>query len=73
MCVSLIRGSALLNHIAPPNHIAVLRYTVLISIKGNYPFRHFVSVSVPMMIVQDEDRADHATGHHKHDAIKVRS
>lgn len=32
-----------------------------------------MGVSIPMMIVQDEDRADHTAGHHKHDAIKVRS
>lgn len=31
-----------------------------------------MGISIPMMIVQDEDRADHTTGHHKHDAIEIR-
>lgn len=32
-----------------------------------------MGVSIPMMIVQDENRADYAAGYHKHDAIEVRS
>jgi len=42
-------------------------------IEENYPMTHFMGVSIPMMIIQDEDRADHTTGHHKHDAIEIRS
>lgn len=31
-----------------------------------------MSVRIPMMIVQDENCADHTAGHHKHYAIEVR-
>lgn len=40
--------------------------------KHTYPFGHFVSVSVSVMIVQNKDGTDNTAGHHKHYAVEVR-
>lgn len=39
--------------------------------KESYPFGHLVSVSVSMMVIQNEDRTDDTAGDHKHDAIEI--
>ena len=37
----------------------------------SYPVRHVVGVSLPVVVVEDHDGADHAAGHHDHDAREV--
>lgn len=36
-----------------------------------YPVTHLVRVSVPMVVVEDEDGRDDGRGHHEHDAVEV--
>lgn len=37
----------------------------------NYPFGHFVSIRVSMMIIQYENSADHAAGNHEHYTVEI--
>ena len=38
---------------------------------GLHPEWHRVGVDGPLVVVEDEDGADHATGHHHHDQGEV--
>lgn len=40
---------------------------------NTYPLRHLVNIRFPMVVIENHYREDDRGGHHKHDAVEVRS
>ena len=54
--------------------LKVRRLSLQLLLSQPYPVWHvLVSVSFPVVVVEDHDGGDHAAGHHEHDAVEVGS